>query len=239
METTEFEESNQSIQPEVTTILLNKMHPAIIAFSQADSKLASLIELIGDLILTPSYKPFESLVMSIISQQLSAKAAATIKARVKLVIPNVTPELVLAAEEEAIRQCGVSYPKIRYIRDLSTKVITGEVALDNLQDLDNTELLKQLTSVKGIGAWTAEMFLIFTLGRPDVMSIGDAGLQRAAKWLHTLADRKDGNYLGEVAPNWAPYRSFASLYLWRAIDMGFVDSGLPVEACTKSNLEQG
>ena len=118
-------------------------------------------------------------------------------------------------------------------------MITGEVTLDNLQDLDNTELLKQLTSVKGIGAWTAEMFLIFTLGRPDVMSIGDAGLQRAAKWLHTLADRKDGNYLGEIAPNWAPYRSFASLYLWRAIDMGYVDSGLQVEACTKPNLEQG
>ncbi|MCY9666166.1 DNA-3-methyladenine glycosylase [Paenibacillus alginolyticus] len=237
METTEFEESHrQSIQPEVSTILLNKQHPAILTLSQADSKLASLIELIGDLTLTPSYKPFESLVMSIISQQLSAKAAATIKARVKLILPDVTPELVLAVEEEAIRQCGVSYPKIRYIRDLSSKVIAREVELDNLQALDNTELLKQLTSVKGIGSWTAEMFLIFTLGRPDVMSIGDAGLQRAAKWLHTLSDRKDGNYLGEIAPNWAPYRSFASLYLWRAIDRGFVDSGLQVEACTEPNL---
>ncbi|KRF38691.1 DNA-3-methyladenine glycosidase [Paenibacillus sp. Soil787] len=219
-------------------MLLNKEHSAIKTLSQADSKLASLIELIGDLTLTPSHKPFESLVMSIISQQLSAKAAATIKARVKLIIPDVTPELVLAVEEEAIRQCGVSYPKIRYIRDLSTKVISGEVTLNRLQDLDNAELLKQLTSVKGIGAWTAEMFLIFTLGRTDVMSIGDAGLQRAAKWLHSLADRKDGNYLGEIAPNWAPYRSLASLYLWRAIDMGYVDSGLQVEACTKPNLEQ-
>lgn len=214
-----------------------KRHPAITALTGADSKLASLIELVGDLTLTPSYKPFESLVMSIISQQLSAKAAATIKARVKLILPTVTPELVLAVEEEAVRQCGVSYPKIRYIRDLSAKVLNGEVTLDNLQDLDDSELLKQLTSVKGIGAWTAEMFLIFTLGRPDVMSIGDAGLQRAAKWLHSLPDRKDGNYLGVIAPNWAPYRSFASLYLWSAIDMGYVDSGLQVEACMKSSLE--
>ncbi|SDO02438.1 DNA-3-methyladenine glycosylase II [Paenibacillus sp. yr247] len=218
------------------TILLNKHHPAITALSQSDSKLASLIELIGDLTLTPSHVPFESLVMSIISQQLSAKAAATIKSRVKVILPIISPELVLAAEEEAIRQCGVSYPKIRYIRDLSSKVMNGEVILDNLHELDNAELLKQLTSVKGIGAWTAEMFLIFTLGRPDVMSIGDAGLQRAAKWLHTLADRKDGNYLGEIAPNWTPYRSFASLYLWRAIDSGYVDSGLQVEACTKSGI---
>lgn len=223
--------------PELTTILLNKQHPAITALTGADSKLASLIELIGELTLTPSNKPFESLVMSIISQQLSAKAAATIKARVKLIIPTVTPELVLAVEEEAIRQCGVSYPKIRYIRDLSIKVLNGEVTLDNLQDLDNAELLKQLTSVKGIGVWTADMFLIFTLGRPDVMSVGDAGLQRASKWLHNLADRKDGNYLGEIAPSWAPYRSYASLYLWRAIDMGYVDSGLQVEACMKPLLE--
>lgn len=219
-----------------TAILLHKEHPAILALSEADSRLASLIRLVGELTLTPSSSPFESLAMSIISQQLSAKAAATIKARVKLVVPEFSPELVLAADEVAIRQCGVSFPKIRYIRDLSSKVIGGEVRLDSLHELDNAELLKQLTSVKGIGVWTAEMFMIFTLGRPDVMSIGDAGLQRAARWLHQLEERKDGNYLGQIAPSWAPYRSFASLYLWRAVDMGFVDSGLPVEACLDASL---
>ncbi|MDR6883413.1 hypothetical protein [Bacillus sp. 3255] len=138
--------------------------------------------------------------MSIISQQLSAKAAATIKARVKLAVPEFTPEQVLAADEAAIRQCGVSFPKIRYIRDLSSKVIAGELRLDNLRELDNEELLRQLTGVKGIGVWTAEMFMIFALGRADVMSVGDAGLQRAARWLHQLDERKDGNYLGQIAP---------------------------------------
>jgi len=210
---------------EITIVHLNNEHPAINALCQADSKLATLIRLVGDIALKPSVNPYESLVMSIIAQQLSAKAASTIQARVRLVVPQVTPELVLAADEEAIRQCGVSYPKIRYIRDLSSKVLTGEVTLDNLHTLDDETLMKQLTSVKGIGKWTAEMFMIFSLGRPDVMSIGDAGLQRAAKWLHQLDERDDANYLGAVAPIWAPYRSYASLYLWRAIDNGYVDAG--------------
>ncbi|NOV02587.1 DNA-3-methyladenine glycosylase family protein [Paenibacillus planticolens] len=219
-----------------TAILLHKEHPAILALSEADSRLACLIRLVGELTLTPSSSPFESLAMSIISQQLSAKAAATIKARVKLIVPEFTPELILAADEVAIRQCGVSFPKIRYIRDLSSKILAGEVRLDSLQELDNAELLKQLTSVKGIGVWTAEMFMIFALGRPDVMSVGDAGLQRAARWLHQLEERKDGNYLAQIAPPWTPYRSFASLFLWRAVDMGFVDSGLPVEDCLNASL---
>ncbi|OCT16486.1 hypothetical protein A8709_02070 [Paenibacillus pectinilyticus] len=206
----------------------------MIALSQADPKLARLITLIGELTLTPSDRPYESLVMSIISQQLSAKAALTIKTRVKTILPAITPEHVLAMDEEAIRQCGVSYPKIRYIRDLSTKVLNGEVMLDQLHDVDSSELLNQLTSVKGIGVWTAEMFLLFALGRPDILSLGDAGLQRAARWLHALPERPDKNYLGVAAANWAPYRSFGSLYLWRAIDTGLVDSGLPVEACEKT-----
>ncbi|MFD0695106.1 DNA-3-methyladenine glycosylase family protein [Paenibacillus sp. GCM10027628] len=221
----------EPVETAFSPIHLNSRNPAIDFLSQADTKLASLIRLVGDLSIIPSSNPFESLVMSIISQQLSAKAAATIKSRVKLVLPSVTPDLVLAADEEAIRQCGVSYPKIRYIRDLSGKVLAGEVQLDELHKLEDDVLIKQLVSVKGIGTWTAEMFLIFALGRPDIMSLGDVGLQRAAKWLHCLEDRPDGNYLGLVAPAWAPYRSFASLYLWRSIDKGYVDSGLQVEAC--------
>jgi DNA-3-methyladenine glycosylase II len=221
----------------LVTVHLCPQHPAITFLKQADRKLGALIELIGALTLTPSSNPYESLVMSIISQQLSAKAATTIKSRVKLILPRITPEHVLAANEEAIRQCGVSYPKIRYIRDLSDKVLTGEVMLDDLHQLDSDVLMKQLTSVKGIGTWTAEMFLIFSLDRPDVTSLGDAGLQRAAKWLHGLEDRHDSNYLGQIAPAWAPYRSFASLYLWRSIDMGYVDSGLQVDACTRESLD--
>ncbi|UKS25788.1 DNA-3-methyladenine glycosylase [Paenibacillus sp. HWE-109] len=222
--------SEPSLSPEAP-ILLHNEHPAILALSQADPKLAQLIRLVGELTLMPSSHPFESLAMSIISQQLSAKAAATIKSRVKHLIPDFTPETVLAADEAAIRACGVSAPKIRYIRDLSSKITAGEVLLDSLYELDNAELLKQLTSVKGIGIWTAEMFLIFALGRPDVMSLGDAGLQRAARWLHQLGEREDGNYLGQIAPVWAPYRSYASLYLWRAVDLGFVASGQRVEDC--------
>lgn len=230
--------SNEQNPPVSTlsTILLHKEHPAILALCEADDRLACLIRLVGELTLTASSSPFESLAMSIISQQLSAKAAGTIKARVKLIVPAFTPELVLAADEADIRQCGVSFPKIRYIRDLSTKVIAGDLRLDALHKLDNEELLKQLTSVKGIGVWTAEMFMIFALGRQDVMSVGDAGLQRGARWLHQMDERKDGNYLGQIAPAWSPYRSFASLYLWRAVDMGFVDSGPPVEACLESSI---
>jgi DNA-3-methyladenine glycosylase II len=199
------------------------------ALSQADPRLGMLIRLVGNVTITLGSDPFQSLSMSIIGQQLSAKAAGTIRERVKLLAPDFTPLHVRAIAADTFRGAGVSFAKIAYIHDLCDKILAGDVDLDGLNELENQAIVESLTAIKGIGKWTAEMFLIFSLGKADVLSVGDAGLQRAAKWLHQLEDRKDGNYLGQVAPLWSPYRSFASLYLWQAIDLGFVDSGLTIQ----------
>jgi DNA-3-methyladenine glycosylase II len=213
---------------------LTMQDESIRTLCQADPRMEMLIQLVGDVTIPLGTDPFHSLAMSIIGQQLSAKAANTIKGRVKLLAPEFTPVHVRAIDVELFRQAGVSYAKISYIHDLCDKIMAQDVRLDTLQELDQDDLIKHLTSIKGIGKWTAEMFLIFSLGKPDVLSLGDAGLQRAARWLHQLDERKDGNYLGQVARLWSPYRSYASLYLWESIDLGFVDSGLTLEQCVKS-----
>jgi DNA-3-methyladenine glycosylase II len=205
---------------------------------QADPRMEMLIQLVGDVSVHLGTDPFYSLAMSIIGQQLSAKAANTIKGRVKLLAPEFTPELVRQIDVELFRQAGVSYAKISYIHDLCDKIIAEDVSFAALDGLEQDDLVKHLTRIKGIGKWTAEMFLIFSLGKPDVLSLGDAGLQRAARWLHELEELKDGNYLGQVAPLWSPYRSYASLYLWEAIDLGFVDSGLTLEQCVDSKTRE-
>jgi DNA-3-methyladenine glycosylase II len=189
---------------------------------EADARLAVLIRRIGDVTLPLADKPFESLAMSIIGQQLSPKAAGTIKSRVRALLPDFTPETVLHAETELFRSAGVSGPKTAYIKDLSAKVLTGDLQFDGLDKHDEETIVELLTRVKGIGRWTAEMFLIFSLGKLDVMSTGDAGLQRSAKWLFQMEDRPDRKYLEQHAPRWAPYRSVASLYLWEAIDSGLI-----------------
>jgi DNA-3-methyladenine glycosylase II len=218
-------------------IHLTMQEESIRGLCQADPKLEMLIGIVGEVKIPLGLDPFHSLAMSIIGQQLSAKAANTIKARVKLLAPDFTPEYVRVIDTEMFRQAGVSYAKIAYIQDLCDKILARDVDFTALDELDNEAIVRSLTGIKGIGKWTAEMFLIFSLGKANVLSLGDAGLQRAAKWLHSLEERKDRNYLGQVAPLWEPYRSFASLYLWKAIDLGFVDSGLTIEHC-KYNKEQ-
>lgn len=192
---------------------------------QSDPVLAELVERIGEIRLASSSGPYESLVGSIISQMLSAKAAGTIKQR--LIALNggpLTPESLLALGEEAMRGVGLSYAKIRSIQDLSLKTLSGELDFEALAAVPEAEAAARLVKVKGIGKWTAEMFLIFSLGRPDVLSLGDAGLQRAAQWLYVRANPdEESGCLERYAGRWSPYRSIASLYLWRAIDDGYVD----------------
>lgn len=159
--------------------------------------------------------PFESLAGSIIGQQLSAKATLTIEGRVLTLIGGAfTPEAVLAAEPEALRGCGLSNAKVRYIRALAEKVAAGEMDFAAMTvEPDNDVVIRQLTALPGIGQWTAEMFLIFCLKRPDVLSLGDVGLQRAVRLLYG-----ENETLQSVAPRWAPYRSIASWYLWQHLD---------------------
>jgi DNA-3-methyladenine glycosylase II len=162
--------------------------------------------------------PFETLVGSIISQQLSSKAAATIKGRVyALVGAPFEPAAFLAAHAEELRAAGLSGAKARYIRELSKKVAAGAFSFEAVAELDDEAAIAALTELSGIGRWTAEMFLLFHHRRADVLALGDGGLQRAAHLLYARG-RKRPNLLARVGESWRPYRSVASWYLWRSLD---------------------
>lgn len=162
-----------------------------------------------------NYQPFETLAASIVGQQLSVKAADTIEKRVLEVIGGLwTPEGILDADPERLRACGISNAKVKYIRALAERVATGGMDFDAMAvEPDNDVVVRELVTLPGIGKWTAEMFLIFGLKRPDVLSLGDVGLQRAVRQLYGESET-----LENVGGRWAPYRSFASWYLWRHLD---------------------
>jgi DNA-3-methyladenine glycosylase II len=189
--------------------------------AKADPALGELIERVGPLELPHLREPFVALARSIVGQQLSMQAAATIWLRVNLGGP-LTPERLATAPEEELRAAGLSRAKVGYLRDLSERVIDGRLELDSLPSLPDDELITELTQVRGIGRWSAEMFLIFALGRPDVLAADDVGLQRAAGWLLGLGRNATPKELAEAGEKWRPYRSLASLYLWKSLEQGLV-----------------
>ncbi|QIZ07621.1 DNA-3-methyladenine glycosylase 2 family protein [Priestia megaterium] len=191
--------------------------------SKKDPILGRLIDIIGQLALYKREDHYISLVKSIIGQQLSVKAAGTIIARfMNFTGCTITPDKIIMFSDETLREIGISYRKIKYIKDLSQKVLDKEIKLEALDKLSNEEVINTLTNVKGIGIWTAEMFLIFSLGRENVLSLLDVGLQRGAKWLYNCSDGK--TTLMDKGTNWFPYTSIASLYLWEAVNRGFVNT---------------
>lgn len=159
------------------------------------------------------FLPFQTLATSIISQQLSAKAADTIKRRVLETIPSFTPAGFLGVSFDGLRNAGLSAAKTRYIIELAHRVSDGRLNLDALMLWADEDVITALTEIPGIGRWTAEMFLIFGLRRPDVLALGDAGLQRAARLLYGADVELKG-----VGQAWRPYCSVASWYLWRHLD---------------------
>lgn len=164
------------------------------------------------------FQPFHMLANSIISQQLSTKAAATIKQRVgALVGVPFQTKLILSCPPEDLRGAGLSQAKARYIRELAARVDDGRMTFEQLVTLDDEAVIEKLVEAPGIGRWTAEMFLLFGLKRMDVLALGDAGLQRAARNLYNK-NRKSTTLLPRIAEPWRPYRSIASWYLWRSLE---------------------
>ena len=129
-----------------------------------------------------------------------------------------TPQHLLDTDPEAIRAAGMSRPKVAYLRDLAEHVLDGRLELDRLDELSDDEISAELTAVKGIGQWSADMFLIFFLGRPDVLPVGDLGVRRAAGVVYALPEMPAPEALFELGEPWRPHRSLASLYLWRSLD---------------------
>jgi DNA-3-methyladenine glycosylase II len=197
------------------------LEAALAHLSAADPVMARLINERGPLQLSYTTDYFFTLLDAIASQQLSSKAAATIVNRIKALVPHLDtpdPQSILDLPDETLRTAGLSWKKVSYVKDLARHVASGELDLEHISQMEDEEIIKELVAVKGIGRWTAEMFLIFSLARPDVMAVDDYGLQVAMQRLYNLATLPKPTAMREIAEPWRPYRSYASLYLWRSLD---------------------
>ena len=195
---------------------------ASIAHLKKDPVLKALIDQFGPINYKPPPDRFTNLVSEIIGQQLSSKAADTIYSRFLTLFPNkkFTPKLILNQPLEKLRGIGTSWAKARSLHDLSQKVLAKTVQLDQLDSLSDEEVIAHLTAVKGIGRWTAEMKLMFTLQRPDILPLDDVGIQNAFV-KHYGLNRKHKNlkkFMVNVAEPWKPYRTVACWYLWKSLD---------------------
>jgi DNA-3-methyladenine glycosylase II len=163
---------------------------------------------------------YGALLRSIVGQQLSTKAARTIYERMLELFGGrvPTPRQLIEADPDDIRAAGLSRPKIAYLRDLAERVEDGDLDLASLPELPDALVTEQLTAVKGLGQWTADMFLMFHLGRPDVLPVGDLGIRRAVERAYGLRELPDADKLARIADAWRPHRTLACLYLWASLD---------------------
>jgi len=194
--------------------------PTALQHLKKDPVLARIIERWGDYRI--QYRPptFEALVRSIVSQQLSGKAAATIYARVHSAAggSEITPEGILALAPETLREMGLSGQKTAYVRDLAEKTRAGAVDFAELPHLSDEDVVARLTTVKGIGVWTVQMFLMFALKREDVLPVADLGIRTAMKREYGLPELPKPDEMHRIAAPWAPHRTMACWYLWRSLD---------------------
>lgn len=192
------------------------MNEVLSALRQSDSRLDKLIQIHGHITPKPKGESFHDLCTEIISQQLSKAAANTINGRLMKLVGGeaLTPTALNDISDDELRSTGVSGRKISYLRDLISKIQTGDLVLGQLPALEDREVIKALTNVKGIGQWTADMYLIFVLNRPDVFPIDDAGIRAAMKDIYRLSDDATSDKYISISKKWQPYRSYASRYLW-------------------------
>lgn len=187
-----------------------------------DPKLAVVIKKYGPCNLTTHNDHYGELVSSIVGQQLSTKAGNTIWRRVLDVFGGEmpVPEQLVAVDTEKLRACGVSYAKVGYMKDLAAHIIDGRLDMEHIAKLPNNEILRELTAVKGIGDWSAHMFMIFSLGRLNILPVGDLGVRKGAMQLYGLSDLPDLKALEKLADknSWNPYESVAAWYLWHSLD---------------------
>ena len=196
------------------------MRKAINHLRQSDPVLSAIIERVGAFRMNYDEPAFHSLAEAIVYQQLHGKAAATIFGRLAALTGNpLTPEGILKLSEEQMRAVGLSKQKLSYLRDLAAKTHSGELDFTRLRELSDTEVIKQLTQVKGIGVWTAHMFLMFALRRPNVLPTGDLGVQMAIRKHYRKRKLPKPAQMGKIAKCWEPYRSVACWYLWKSMDV--------------------
>jgi DNA-3-methyladenine glycosylase II len=201
---------------------------AVRHLKRADPVLARIIERVGPsrFVQRTTGSHLDALVRSIVSQQLSTSAAATIHARLIALVGQVNPlpEHWLALNDPEMRAAGLSRQKIAYIRDLARHVQDGELPMAKLHLMSDDEVIEALTKVKGIGVWTAQMFLMFRLGRPDILPVLDLGVRNAFRRAYKLRKDPTAKRMQGLAKSWAPYRSVASWYLWQSLELPLDDT---------------
>ncbi len=196
------------------------MRRAILHLKKNDSALSEVISRVGPYRIEYREPNFDTLVRSIVYQQVSGNVARVIVGRLLDAMPDaqLTPEHVLRLRKPRLRKCGLSAAKTDYIRDLARHAADGKVVFDQLPEKTDEEVIAALTQVKGIGVWTAQMFLIFALRRNDVLPTGDLGVRKAIKNIYGLHELPKPAEMEQIATPWRPYCSVASWYLWRSLD---------------------
>ncbi len=196
------------------------MRKALNHLKTCDPVLCGIIERVGPFRMEYGPPEFHSLAESILYQQLNGRAAETIFNRFTAVAGEpLTPQGILKLTDEQMRSVGLSKQKSSYLRDLATKTVSGLLDFSRLAEMADDEVIAHLTQVKGIGVWTAQMFLMFTLRRPDVLPTGDYGVQAAMKKHYRKRKLPKPQEMQKIAQKWAPYRSIACWYLWRSLDI--------------------
>ena len=199
------------------------MHRKALAhLRQADPVLRKVIEQVGPCRLRPLTEGshFEFIARSIIYQQLSTKAATTIHGRVQALCGGaLTAEPLSSLADDALRGAGLSRQKLSYLRDLSARAADGSLDTKHFPDLPDEEITRQLVQVKGVGVWTAQMFLMFKLGRPDVLPVLDLGIRKGVQRAYRLRKLPDAKRIEKIAAPWAPYRTIGSWYMWRVLEL--------------------
>ncbi len=188
--------------------------------SAADPRLATIISSVGRCEIKMRDGPFQSLVEAIIYQQLAGAAADAIYGRFLKIYRGrfPSPGRLIATGDEKLRAAGLSARKAEYLKDLARHIADGRIKPRLLRSMTDEQVVEQLVKVKGIGRWTAEMFLIFCLGRPDVLPVGDLGLRKAIQKTYSLEDLPSEQVMKEIARTWRPYRSIATWYLWKSLE---------------------
>lgn len=196
------------------------MRKAILHLKRSDPILCDIIERVGSYRIEYGLPEFHSLAEAIVYQQLNGKAAATIFKRfAALAGEPLTPEGILKLSDAQLRSVGLSKQKSAYIKDLATKTSAGLLDFSKLHAMADADVIQHLTQVKGVGVWTAQMFLMFMLKRPDVLPTGDYGVQAAMKKHYRKRKLPKPKDMEKIAKAWAPYRSVACWYLWRSLDI--------------------
>lgn len=201
-------------------IVLDSKNESVIFLCRKDKRLAKLINTIGPLTYTPHTNPYKFLVHEIIEQMLSVKAGAKIFERVNnLCSGEITLQAIVNLTDDQLRLTGMSRNKVGYIRALNQSLLSKELVFDDLVCLSDDQVVKKLTAIKGIGTWTAKMFLIFVLNRNDILPFEDTAFLQAYRWLYKTNDLNKASIMNKCK-KWKPYSSIASRFLYRALDSG-------------------